>query len=294
MAEKSGKKNYTRWTDTMKFKLANLALKYGGYKRTGDAMEKKWQLIAELLSTDEEFTKSDVKSDGKSLYAQFKRLQEAVLKELGISEEGANLSGLAAEPSPYQLLIINMAEEVSTNKGAKDIAKEKKAKLQSNLLTHENNGLSNQIAIKHHVFDLMTAEEEINVLDSSTPPNDSMMSSRVPLDDLPEETSSSSSSSSSMPSKKKKRGASFMDKFELAAADMFEDSSDIKELEKRKLEKEIDAIDKQHAREERMLKLQEDQLEFARQEALRRAEEQANNKSMLMIMAKLVEKAQDK
>lgn len=41
MAEKVSKKNYTRWTDSMKFKLANSALRHGGYKRTTDSMDKK-------------------------------------------------------------------------------------------------------------------------------------------------------------------------------------------------------------------------------------------------------------
>jgi hypothetical protein len=39
----------------MKHKLAIQVLRQNGYKRTGETMEKKWKLIAELLSADQEF-----------------------------------------------------------------------------------------------------------------------------------------------------------------------------------------------------------------------------------------------
>jgi hypothetical protein len=35
-------KNYTRWSESMKNKLAVQVLRHNGYKRTGDTMEKKW------------------------------------------------------------------------------------------------------------------------------------------------------------------------------------------------------------------------------------------------------------
>ena len=83
-------KSYTRWTDSMKMKLANITLKQNGYKRTGENMEKKWKTIAELLMADAEFSNSAVVIDWKSLQTQFKRFQEAVTKEAGVDKPGAN------------------------------------------------------------------------------------------------------------------------------------------------------------------------------------------------------------
>jgi hypothetical protein len=142
-------KNYTRWSESMKHKLAVQVLRQNGYKRTGETMEKKWKTIAELLSADQEFSNSAITLEWNSLRKQFARLQEAVVKETGTDKPGVNLSGLAEKPSDFQILMLNMAEEVANSKGAKDVDKAKKARLQENLLTHESATLQQQVLVHY-------------------------------------------------------------------------------------------------------------------------------------------------
>ena len=80
------------------------------------------------------------------LRKQFARLQEAVVKETGTDKPGVNLSGLAEKPSDFQILMLNMTEEVANSKGAKDVDKAKKARPQENLLTHESATLQQHYA----------------------------------------------------------------------------------------------------------------------------------------------------
>jgi hypothetical protein len=139
------------WNDVQKLKLANLVLKQQAYKRTGEVMEKKWKLIAELLAADPDFANLKANLEWKNLRRHFARLQDLVLEEAGIDKPGANLSGLAEEPSPYVLMMINMAEEVSNLKGAKEVDNAKKKRLQENLLTHEGSILQQQVNIHYPV-----------------------------------------------------------------------------------------------------------------------------------------------
>jgi len=222
---------------------------------------------------------TDIKLDYISLYTQFKRLQEQVLKETGISKKGANISGISEELSPYQVLMINMAED------ARDVLKEKKkTKLQENLQP-----------IKHSTCSIITEDSDCRFVEKSfsnssslsiTPPNDSIIINRVHLDSFPEigdvtfSNESTSSSISKAKPKAKKRSASFM---EHAAQEMFEDP-EFKRLKKIKLEKEIKWMEWQQAREDRLLKLQENQLEFQRQESAKRAAEHASTQQMNMLM----------
>jgi hypothetical protein len=216
----------------MKHKLAQMAMRYGGYKRTSDLMEKKWKLIADHLSADPEFSSSAITFDWRSLQIQFKRLQETVLKETGTDKPGANLSGLPEEPSPYQLLMMNMAEEVASGKGAKDIEKEKKRKLQSNLLTHESSALEQQVHIHYG---------------SSVEPAPLQAASSQ------EEPSSLSSSSESVASKKVKRekkGVHYIEGLEMNFKDLTEEDPELTALQKQKLEREIKMMDVAREREE--------------------------------------------
>jgi hypothetical protein len=286
MTESGSNKGYNRWTDEMKHRLAQLVLRYKGYKKTtGETMESKWQTINDMLLADGEFMKLvpvGLKLDSKSLHQNFRRFSDAVLDKFGISAEGANLSGLPEEPSPYELLMVNMAQEVAETKCAKVGLKEKKMKLQENLLTHEKGGLLAQNKITQSSTSLLPAVEDVST------PDDNVVN-RVELDSITD--------SSSLKSGNKKRGATFFDQFDRATFDLFEETPEIQNLTKVKLEKEIEAIERQHVREERqtdlndrLLKLQEDQLEFNRQEALSRAENSATTKALIELIAKLSDK----
>jgi protein-tyrosine-phosphatase len=77
--------------------------------KTDVSYKVKWETILTELKAKENFSDLSIKST--ALQTTFDRFQEAVLKECGISEEGANLSGLPAEPSAYVKLIVSMAEK---------------------------------------------------------------------------------------------------------------------------------------------------------------------------------------
>jgi hypothetical protein len=83
-------KDYIVWTEDMKLLLAKYASRFEGFKKSKESMEKKWTVIADKLMLTEEFKGKQLV--WSSLKIQFFRLQEIVLKETGISEEGANLS----------------------------------------------------------------------------------------------------------------------------------------------------------------------------------------------------------
>jgi hypothetical protein len=194
------------WNDVQKLKLANLVLKQQAYKRTGEIMEKKWKLIAELLAGDSDFANLKANLDWKNLRRQFSRLQELVLQEAGIDKPGANLSGLAEEPSPYELMMINMAEEVSNLKGAKEVDNAKKKRLQENLLTHEGSILQQQVHIHYPV--------SVN----PSPPSDTNAGEfECRSSNLGEVVSPSarSSSTDSGEKSKKRKGHDFMESFSL-------------------------------------------------------------------------------
>ena len=77
--------------------------------KTDVSYKVKWETILTELKAKENF--SDLSTKYTALQTTFDRFQEAVLKECGISEEGANLSGLPADASEYVKLIVSMAEE---------------------------------------------------------------------------------------------------------------------------------------------------------------------------------------
>lgn len=133
---------YFRWTDPLKEILADLVNKNQGHLKTDETMETKWKRIVEKLQTRSDF--SGLQISWQSLQNQFKRFLEATLKEYGVSEEGANLSGLPEEASNYVKLLVAMAEEkqnLDSMKKAELVKKKRKAQA---LLTHENVELHRQ------------------------------------------------------------------------------------------------------------------------------------------------------
>ena len=129
MAEATSKKSNIRWDDSLKLKLALATSKYRGYKQDDKKvknplkMETKWEKIRENLlkdSTVDETFKSNPPS-AKSLQTSFHRFLKEVLKAAGISEEGANLSGLDESPTEYPQLMIDMGKEIDSLKEKKNI-----------------------------------------------------------------------------------------------------------------------------------------------------------------------------
>ena len=109
----SRKKSYFVWTKEKKYVLAQLALKYKGYKNSDRTHAEKWEQILEKLKLKVGFEELDIKP--VPLHNHFKRMMEDVSELTGTSREGANLSGLPEEPSEYIKIMLNMYEEVHQN-----------------------------------------------------------------------------------------------------------------------------------------------------------------------------------
>jgi hypothetical protein len=149
------KKSNIRWTPEMKFKLAFYASKHKAYIKSTESMADKWKKVLESLTKDSEFDNENFKSSPPAtdtLSITFKRHKDEVLKELGISEEGANLSGYEGEPSSFQLLMINMEEEIQKNAFKIKAATLKEKTKQDAIFTHENDLLKNQMNISNSSF----------------------------------------------------------------------------------------------------------------------------------------------
>jgi hypothetical protein len=134
MSASSSRENF-KWSEEMAYKLAKLVLRHKGYKRTELTMKDKWSSILSELKRDEVF--HDLNISWESLQNAFRRNCEKVLKDAGISEEGANLSGLPEQPSDYQTLVINMAEEVAKEKDKSKRAAAKRKFEQEVMKSHE-------------------------------------------------------------------------------------------------------------------------------------------------------------
>lgn len=112
-------KEYFNWTETCKLKLATVVQKYNGHLKSGESMKDKWEKIHSKIESDSMFTGLSIKQD--ALKNQFNRFKEAVLKECGISKEGANLSGLPEEASAYTKLMITLAQQEVDQESAKKV-----------------------------------------------------------------------------------------------------------------------------------------------------------------------------
>ena len=89
-----------RWTDEMKLILSKEVNRNKAYKKTEQSMEVKWKSILDRITLMPQFI--GISCTWQTLQTQYNRFKDDVLKELQISEEGANLSGLANEPSEFQ------------------------------------------------------------------------------------------------------------------------------------------------------------------------------------------------
>jgi hypothetical protein len=138
-------KKQVQWTEQMKYKLAKEVNRAVAYMTTKDSMETKFKIVLNKLEGDDAF--EGINISVKALMNQYRRLSADVLKELGISEEGANLSGLDESPSDYQQLMIDMERKRQKSSKEKLNLKLKK-KSQTKLLgSIEHQGLQSQGSI---------------------------------------------------------------------------------------------------------------------------------------------------
>jgi hypothetical protein len=87
--------SYFSWTEAKKYEFACLVQKEYGHRKTDVSYKIKWETILTKLKAKPNFSELSIKAP--ALQNAFERFKEQVLKECGISEEGANLSGLPEE-----------------------------------------------------------------------------------------------------------------------------------------------------------------------------------------------------
>jgi len=275
-------KEYCRWTDAMKLRLVKLTHKYKGYIKTDDNFKEKWTIICEKLLIDY----PDLIIKPAALQNQFWRFSDQSLKDLGISEEGANLSGLPETCGEFEKLVVTMAHEVYQTEKSKKAQKAKKAKIQKALLTHEKEALLEQGSMKGTPSVSTTS----TALFLSEKEDDGISFS---LETLSASAASNQVSTSGGSASEKKAGKSFLDKFNAQVIDLLKDESDNEDriaAKKQKLdhtEREMKLREedqkKQLTFQERMLKFQEDQLELQREEMKQKRNEMALRSEELKI-----------
>jgi hypothetical protein len=129
--------SYFTWTEAKMHEFMCLVQKENGHMKTNVSFKDKWDKILSLLKAKPGFTEISIQSTAlKNTYLRFK---ETVLKECGISEEGANLSGLPEEASEYVKLVVCMAKQEFTRAQTSKSDARKKKKFMKGLLTHEVN-----------------------------------------------------------------------------------------------------------------------------------------------------------
>ena len=135
-------RDYFHWTDECYYKLAIIVSKHSGYKKTDMTMKDKWTIINNEVKKTAGFERLDITSE--ALKNTFKLKSTAILKELGINDDTANLSALPESPTELQKLIVNMAEENALHKVHTAKLAQKKQRVHKSLLTHEMEGLQQQ------------------------------------------------------------------------------------------------------------------------------------------------------
>jgi hypothetical protein len=224
-------KEYFNWTEPRKHRFAIIVQKYDGHKKTGETMKDKWaKILSKVESEQEMFAGLAIKQEG--LKNQFDRLKQQVLKECGISEEGANLSGLPEEGSEYQKLMICLAKEDWQIENCKKDKKDKKRGVQKALLTHEYGGLQQQGQIllgdmvlasdfSPHAANFSLATSNLEAMESSQP-----------------SSTLSSASQTANPSSKTavKKGKTIMEKFSETTAAILQEDPVFLDLERQKKE----------------------------------------------------------
>jgi len=214
----SRKKSYFVWTEERKYVLAQLALKYKGYKNSDRTHAEKWEQILEKLKLKVGFEELDIKH--VPLHNHFKRMMEDVSELTGTSKEGANLSGLPEEPSEYIKIMLNMYEEVQNNENLKKGMNEKKAAERKKMTMEEKLRLQGQGIVNVKLEELVT------------PTSDNDPDGAFTLHHGPSIKPDSGTSSSS------RKGKTFLDEFKKEVISLLDEDEDDKELKKKKVKLE--------------------------------------------------------
>jgi len=255
--------SYFNWTDANKYEFAVLVHKENGHMKTEETFNAKWDKIHARLKEKPNFSDLNIKSP--ALRNTFERFKDAVLKECGISEEGANLSGLPAEPSAYVKLIVSMAEEEHQRALAAARKDKKKKTIQNGLLTHEVLALTTQGKTFINLDDPITMIGDSKASEDSSSSSPSLSTSSITVAD-----SSEKKIKEKKPSPPKV-GKTFMDRFADTIAGIAEDDAktldlehQAKEMELRHKEQEFQDRQEEKRRrlelEEKSMALQERQL----------------------------------
>ena len=261
-----------RWTDEMKLRMVQLCLKHKGYIRTEDNMNEKWNEILNAAKMDPLFIEMPKNYSAMSLQNKFKACKDEVLLELGITKEGANLSGLPSTMTEYQSLLVAMAEEVhkKTYSAAQD--KAKKERQQVGLLTHEINQLARQSGTPRPSLSRLPVDSDSSdpeYLAVATPAGaDGAASRAVKLE--------SGGSDDSGAATGKRRGVDVMDRFASTILKITQDDPEVREAE-------LQAKRVRLQLEERQLRLQEEAMAAAR---LAQEREHARHERELALHAK--------
>lgn len=259
--------SYFNWTDANKYEFAVLVHKESGHMKTDETFNAKWERILAKLKEKPNFADLNIKFN--ALRNTYERFKDAVLKECGISEEGANLSGLPAEPSAYVKLIVSMAEEEHKRARKAELKEKKKKAFQKGLLTHEVLALTTQGKTFINLDEPLTksGDGDASEKDESSSSSSSSTSSITAPEDSSKTTAEDPKKRPSQP----KVGKTIIDKFTDALAAIAKDDvstlefeNQTKAMELRHKEQEFQDRQEEKRRrlelEERNMALQERQL----------------------------------
>lgn len=261
----SGRLTYFRWGEDEDYRLAYLVHKYKAYKKTDETKKDKWNAVLNAVLAEPIFSKlKETEPNWQAIQRRFERMSGEMLKALGVSEEGANLSGLDVEASPLQTLIVNMAEEVYKLKMNKKKKKEEKKAVQKALLTHERTGLTAQGAVREKAgtTSLLSSpaatanstpapQKTTSALDAVDTSDSEDEGAAAVVHNKKEEEKKSPPDSSAKPKKK----SALIDEFTAQIVNLLEESEDDEE------DKELDRLAKrqklQHEQDEHELRMEE-------------------------------------
>ena len=135
-AAKKAKRTNFSWTSAREFTLVNYIFLEKGHLKTYTNMVDKFNALSLKLRVDSAFV-GRYFLDGAALKKKFDRLCAVVDTKYSISSEGANLSGLEAEPTDVEKLILDLLKERFDTKKAKDEQTLKDKIRNEKMLTHE-------------------------------------------------------------------------------------------------------------------------------------------------------------
>jgi len=246
--------SYFNWTEAKKYEFACVVQKEKGHMKTDKSFKVKWTAILKSLKDKPSF--SDLSIKYNALQNTFERFKEAVLKDCGISEEGANLSGLPEETPEYIKLMVCLAEQAYKQEQSSKTASTKKRTIQKGLLTHEAKELSNQ-GRSFNLDDPITASGG----SKSSGSGDQLLNTS-PL------SSDSNDDKSSTVLRQVQRSKTFLEKFSESLAEMTKDDAVTLELENQEKAMELRHKEQefQDRQEEKRRRLEMDARSLALQE----------------------------